>query len=179
VFATEGPLPRRTDLAKVAPNARIMDGLGVFLAIGRAESLDALAAGAIFERYFEAIGLPPALRDGPAEVASYLAPPKGLWLARERGRVVGAIALRPLAARPGACEIKRLYVEPDARGRGVAHRLLDVLEDAARAAGYAQAYLDTRADLTSALAFYERRGYRTCARYNDNPEATHFLRREL
>jgi ribosomal protein S18 acetylase RimI-like enzyme len=156
-----------------------MDDLPVSPAISRAGPLDAPAAGAIFERYFDAIGLPPALRDGPAELASYLAPPGGLWLARENGRVVGAIALRPLAARPGACEIKRLYVEPDARGRAVAHRLLDALESAARAAGYVQAYLDSRADLTAALAFYERRGYRACDRYNDNPEATHFLRREL
>jgi ribosomal protein S18 acetylase RimI-like enzyme len=156
-----------------------MDDLHGSPAIGRAGPLDALAAGAIFERYFDAIGLPAALRDGPAEVASYLAPPKGLWLAREHGRVVGSIAFRPLAARPGACEIKRLYVEPDVRGRSVAHRLLDALEDAASAAGYARAYLDTRADLTAALAFYERRGYRACDRYNENPEATHFLRREL
>jgi ribosomal protein S18 acetylase RimI-like enzyme len=156
-----------------------MDDIPVPITIERAGPPDAPAVGAIFERYFDAIGLPGALRDGPAEVASYLAPPKGVWLARRRGRVVGAIALRPLAARPGACEIKRLYVEPDARGRAVAHRLLDALESAARAAGYAHAYLDSRADLTAALAFYERRGYRACERYNDNPEATHFLRRAL
>ncbi len=156
-----------------------MDERTVPATIERAGPLDAAAAGAIFERYFEAIGLPPGLRDAPAEVASYLVPPKGLWLARERGRVVGAIALRPLDARPGACEVKRLFVDPGARGRGIAHGLLDALERAARSAGYAAAYLDTRADLVAALAFYERRGYRPCERYNDNPEATHFLYREL
>jgi ribosomal protein S18 acetylase RimI-like enzyme len=156
-----------------------MDDRRVPPTIDRAGPRDAAAAGAIFERYFEAIGLPRELRDGPVEVASYLVAPKGLWLARERGRVVGAIACRPLDGRPAACEVKRLYVEPDARGRGIAHLLLDALECAARAAGYAQAYLDSRADLTAALAFYERRGYRPCERYNDNPEATHFLRRAL
>lgn len=156
-----------------------MDGREDPVEIGRAGPLDGPAVAAILERYFDAIELPPEHRDDPAEIASYLVPPRGLWLARQGGRVLGAIALRPLAGHAGACEIKRLFVEPEARGRAIAHRLLDALEDAARTAGYARAYLDSREDLTAALAFYERRGYRRCERYNDNPEATHFLRREL
>lgn len=147
--------------------------------IARATEGELAEASRILGAYFDAIGLPAALRDGPGDIAVYVRGPGALWLARRAGQTVGVIGLRPLAAIARACEIKRLYVDPAYRGHGIADALLDTLEAAALAQGYSDAYLDTRDDLRTAIAFYRRRGYETCDRYNDNPEATTFMRRAL
>ena len=147
--------------------------------ISRASERDLDDASRILTAYFDAIELRPTLRDQREDIAAYLREPGGMWLARHAGGVVGVIGLRPLATIAGACEIKRLYVDPGHRGRGVADALLDAVEEAAVARGYTHAYLDTRGDLQAAIAFYRRRGYETCERYNDNPEATTFMRRRF
>jgi GNAT superfamily N-acetyltransferase len=68
-------------------------------------------------------------------------------------------------------EIKRMYVLPDARGRGAARALLGALEDAARALGYARVRLDTGDSQPHALALYTGAGYAAIADYNGNPYA--------
>lgn len=111
----------------------------------------------------DAPGLPKA---GPAE----LGPPGGLFLVGYRdGRPVAGGGFKRLP--DGACEIKRMYVVPDARRSGVARALLGALEDAARAHGYLLARLDTGARQPHAQAFYESVGYRRVANFNDNPAA--------
>ena len=146
------------------------------ITITRANEGDLVDASRILTAYFDAIGLPSAIRDKPEDVSAYLREPGGMWFARHAREVVGVIGLRPLATIADACEVKRLYVDPGHRGRGVAGALLDALEATAVARGYAVAYLDTRADLHAAIAFYRHRGYVVCERYNDNPEATNFMR---
>ena len=79
----------------------------------------------------------------------------------------------------GACEIKRMYVVPEARGQGVARELLHALEDAARGLGYAIARLDTGPRQAHAQAFYEREGYRPVGNFNANPVATYFGEKQL
>jgi GNAT superfamily N-acetyltransferase len=81
---------------------------------------------------------------------------------------------------PGpAGEIKRLFVRPEYRGLGVALRLLQTLEQFARSQNTKWLYLDTKDDLKDAIAFYLRNGYTACTRYNDNPQATKFMRKQL
>jgi hypothetical protein len=53
------------------------------------------------------------------------------------------------------------------------------MEGYAREMGWAWVYLDSKDDLREALRIYLRRGYVRCDRYNDNPQATVFLRKEL
>jgi GNAT superfamily N-acetyltransferase len=60
------------------------------------------------------------------------------WLG---SRPVGCAALRPME--PGVAEFKRLYVEPDARGRGIARLLLIALESKARDLGYTAVRVET------------------------------------
>jgi GNAT superfamily N-acetyltransferase len=71
-----------------------------------------------------------------------------------------------------ACEIKRMYVVPEARGRGHASRLLQALEDEARRMGYAIARLDTGVHQPAAQAMYERAGYAPIGNFNANPFAS-------
>jgi len=56
---------------------------------------------------------------------------------------------------------------------------MDALEAHARERGYTELFLDTKDDLLAAIRFYERRGYKRVPRYNDNPQATIFMRRVL
>jgi GNAT superfamily N-acetyltransferase len=73
---------------------------------------------------------------------------------------------------PGACEIKRMYVVPTARGRGLAKALLVALEDHARGLGYALVRLDTGPKQPAAQAMYERAGYAPIGNFNANPFAS-------
>lgn len=79
----------------------------------------------------------------------------------------------------GTAEIKRMYVLPEARGRGAARALLAALEDAARELGYARIRLDTGRDQPHARALYESAGYRSIPDYNANPYASYWGEREL
>jgi putative acetyltransferase len=71
---------------------------------------------------------------------------------------VGCGALRLLGG--GAAELKRMYVRPAARRQGVAQRITEALEAAARARGCDIARVETSVDLPEAIAFYQRAGYR-------------------
>jgi GNAT superfamily N-acetyltransferase len=147
--------------------------MGIF--VERAQLADLARASEIVTEYYDAVVV--VLRD--ETLLPYLEAGSGLWLAREGDTTAGCIALRPLLAIEGACEVKRLYVRPAQRGRGLAALLLDALHEYALASGYRAAYLDTKDDLVTAIRFYERRGYAPCSRYNDNPQATVFMRRAL
>jgi len=68
-------------------------------------------------------------------------------------------------------EVKRMWVEPSARGRGLASRLLAFLEQTAAASGRPLVRLDTNPVLLEAIALYRKAGYRDIERYNDNPYA--------
>ncbi len=78
-----------------------------------------------------------------------------------------------------SCEIKRMYVIPAARGRGVARVLLAALEDRARELGYAIARLDTGPRQPASQHLYESAGYVTIPNFNANPMATYFGEKRL
>jgi GNAT superfamily N-acetyltransferase len=84
--------------------------------------------------------------------------------------VVCAGGIKRLSERCG--EIKRMYVVPGQRGRGVARALLGALEDAARELGYDTVRLDTGTHQPHALALYLDAGYRPIPDYNDNRAAS-------
>jgi ribosomal protein S18 acetylase RimI-like enzyme len=146
--------------------------------VRRATRADEAAAWAIVDEYNRALDI--VVRDDPETFRKYLDGPGALWLAEAAGEVVGCVVLRPLPeVGEGACEVKRLYVRPAQRGTGLSEALMDALETFARDAGYAAVYLDTKDDLHAAIRFYDRRGYERIPRYNDNPQATIFMRRTL
>lgn len=136
------------------------------------------AALAIIEEYYEAVHV--VQRDEPGSLQRLIeSPPSGLWLAYLGVEVVGCVVLRKLESIPRAGECKRLYVKPSARGQRIADKLLDAQEAFAAAEGIEWIYLDTYDDLAAAIALYRRRGYERCERYNDNPQATLFMRKRV
>ncbi len=116
---------------------------------------------------------------GPAE----LAPPGGAFIVGWRaGEAVCCGGIKRLPAEAGAgpaCEIKKMFVAPAARGQGVARALLHALEDLGRQMGYTAARLDTGWRQPHAQRLYESAGYRAIANFNANPVATFFGEKAL
>ncbi|HET7844811.1 MAG TPA: GNAT family N-acetyltransferase [Xanthomonadales bacterium] len=115
---------------------------------------------------------------GPSAAPADFAPPNGvLLLARRDGIAIGCGGLKALGAAVG--EIKRMWIAPEARGLGLARRLLAALEDEARAKGLHIVRLDTHRVLEEARALYARNGYAEIAAYNDNPYAHHWFEKRI
>jgi N-acetylglutamate synthase-like GNAT family acetyltransferase len=111
--------------------------------------------------------------------ASEYAPPGGAFiLAEDAGQYLGCIGLRRLSADSG--EIKRLYIVPAARGRGLGRVLVERVLAVARALGYRSVFLDTLPFMKEAQALYSALGFRPTTAYRFNPiEGSAFLRLDL
>lgn len=105
-----------------------------------------------------------------ASLPGKYAPPEGrLLLARHNGAAVGCGALRQLG--PGICEMKRLYVRPQFRGRRLGLKLATMLIDEARLIGYERMRLDTIPDkMPDAYRMYRRLGFYEIPAYCANPQ---------
>jgi GNAT superfamily N-acetyltransferase len=115
----------------------------------------------------------------PSATPADFAPPHGAFLVGfdEDGAPVCAGGVKRLD--DATAEIKRMYVVPSARGRGVARVLLGALEDAARDLGYATVRLDTGPRQAHAQALYESAGYRSIGNFNANPLASYWGEKPL
>lgn len=116
--------------------------------------------------------------DEMAGLPGKYAPPSGeLFLARQAADAVplGIVAVRQLPShRSGAehsriAELKRMYVRPDARGRGIGLALGRGAVEFARSAGYEQIWLDSEPEFLPAIAVYRKLGFIDIPRYNDDP----------
>ncbi|GAQ64975.1 putative acetyltransferase [Streptomyces scabiei] len=117
-------------------------------------------------------------REVGADTGAYLAPPDGVLLvARYGGEPVGTAGVRLTDA--ATAELKRVFLLPQARGRGGAGLLVTAAEDAARALGAERIVLDTRGDLVEARALYARLGYEESAPHNDHAYAEHWFAKRL
>ena len=98
----------------------------------------------------------------------YSAPVGALYIAFYNATPVGCIALQPLREAK-TCEMKRLYVVPDARKIGVGDALVQALLLEAQRLGYTTMKLDTLERLQAALKLYVKYGFETVTAYYDNP----------
>lgn len=80
---------------------------------------------------------------------------------------------------PGVVEIKRMWLRPDVRGRGLGKFLLKHLENRARALGGRRVILGVNAELVEACGLYRASGYEPVERFEDNPHITHFFGKQL
>jgi DNA-binding MarR family transcriptional regulator/GNAT superfamily N-acetyltransferase len=104
----------------------------------------------------------------PLSDAPRYRPPHGAFLiAWSDDLPIGTVSLRPLE--PGIAEVKRLWVDPMARGQGLARRLMRAIEDRARNMGFSSVRLDTNSALTAAVALYRATGWVDIAPYTSPP----------
>ncbi|MFO1350827.1 MAG: GNAT family N-acetyltransferase [Gammaproteobacteria bacterium] len=134
---------------------------------------DLAAVRRLFEEYAASLGVDLGFQGFERELANLpgaYAPPAGrLLLAWREAAVVGCVGLRPLAG--ADCEMKRLYVQPTARGQRAGQRLVECLIGEARAMGYARILLDTLPTMAAAQALYVSLGFREIPAYCFNPIA--------
>jgi GNAT superfamily N-acetyltransferase len=168
-----------SDLTEKPRNNRKMEmPKGEKITILKASAEHAADALALIEEYYETVDV--AARDSRAALLEMLSDPDyAVWVAYDGEQAAGCILYRPLRQRPSSGEMKRLYVRPAFRGRGIALLLLEAIENFARSRNDRWLYLDTKDDLIEAQRFYKRQGYQACERYNDNPQATIFMRKAL
>jgi GNAT superfamily N-acetyltransferase len=151
------------------------------LAVTR-ERADSALAAALLDRYSAELAarFPGGFDPGDADTAavSELTPPRGaLFVARLDGRAVGCGGIRTLDE--AAAEVKRMWVDPGARRRGVGRALLGALEGEGHALGAGRIRLDTSRHLDEAVALYRSSGYIEIAAYNTNPYAAHWFEKVL
>lgn len=110
--------------------------------------------------------------------ASDMMAPRGAFLVAYGGQVpLGCVGLK--GTDKGYAEIKRLWVAPDARGTGMARRLMDAVEQRARELGIALLRLDTNSALPEAVALYRNSGWTEIERFNDDPYPDFFFEKRL
>lgn len=162
-------------------------------------SVDIAAARTLIREYAQFLGADLSFQRFEEELAGLpgkYAPPHGelllAWVPRETSRAgsgkasgsrpngsrragrdsrglvpAGCVAVRGLSSR--ICEMKRLFVRPAYRGLGLGRILAERIIDEARALGYTRMRLDTLERLESAVALYERLGFKRIPAYYDNP----------
>jgi ribosomal protein S18 acetylase RimI-like enzyme len=145
------------------------------LRIAQASSGEQIAiARELFLEYAASLGFSLCFQGFDREVANlpgdYAPPPGRLLLAESDGQPAGCVALHALAG--DICEMKRLYLRPAFRGKGIGRALAEAVIREARAIGYAHMRLDTiEPVMREAVALYRALGFREIAPYRPNPIA--------
>ncbi len=162
-----------------------MEGLKLELAYDRPAEV-----GELFKEYTD------MLIEGNSEFAEYLkiqkydkeledpaskyGMPEGrLYLAYVDEKLAGCVGLKKLDEN-GCCELKRMYVRPQFRGKKMGEKLLEVILNDAKEIGYKAMLLDTLPFLKSAIKMYQRRGFYEIPCYNDSPiDTTIYMKIDL
>lgn len=125
----------------------------------------------IFREYADSLGFDLCFQEFEKELASlpgdYAPPPGRLYLAMEGTHAAGCIGLRKIS--PDTCEMKRLYVRPLYRGKGIGRDLARAVIGEARKIGYRRMVLDTLPPMKRAIALYYTLGFKLTASYRENP----------
>jgi putative acetyltransferase len=137
----------------------------------------------LFLEYAKSLGFSLCFQNFENELASLpggYAPPEGrLLLVEYEGRLAGCVALHKLE--PLVCEMKRLYLRPQFRGKGLGRALADRIIAEAHQIGYRSMRLDTvEPVMKDAVAMYRRLGFKEIAPYCANPiEGALYMELEL
>ena len=132
---------------------------------------DCAQARQLVEEYAASLNLDLSFQDFAHEIehltSEYAAPAGAFLVAEENGAFFGCVAVRQFAH--GVGEVKRLYVTPAARGRGVGRLLAEGIVAAAKQLGYTRLLLDTLPLMKEAHSLYVSLGFKPTAPYRFNP----------
>jgi len=140
--------------------------------IKQAQTPGEIAAVRLLFREYEAfLGVDLCFQNFEDELASlpgkYAPPDGGLLIALSKDNTLGCVAMRRMDAE--TCEMKRLFVKPEARGTGLGKQLAQEIIALARERDYSVMRLDTLDRLAEAMCLYEAIGFRQTDPYYDNP----------
>jgi putative acetyltransferase len=126
----------------------------------------------LFKEYEGWLGINLCFQNFEKELANlpgeYVPPDGRLLLAFENNKVAGCIALRRIGE--DVCEMKRLFVRSDFRGKGLGRKLVDAITAEAKEIGYQKIRLDTLPPkMNQAIALYRSLGFREIEPYYPNP----------
>lgn len=140
----------------------------------------------LFREYEQGLGVSLCFQNFEEELrrlpGDYAEPHGALLIGHFDGEVAGCCALRRATKGPyqNAAELKRLFVRPDFRGRGVARKLVMEILRRAKDKGYEVILLDTLKSMTEAQALYVALGFEEIPAYYPNPEAgTKYMKLDL
>jgi ribosomal protein S18 acetylase RimI-like enzyme len=137
---------------------------------------------ALLRQYEAGLGISLFFQEFETEIATlpgaYVPPGGQIIVARDLAgaRLLGCVAVRPAPPDPEACEMKRLYVHPDARGTGLGRHLATSIMAEARRLGYRRMVLDTLPWLREAQTLYRSLGFRQTGTRGTNPTVLLFER---
>ena len=125
----------------------------------------------LFKEYAKSLGFDLSFQDFKKELADLpgdYAPPFGcILLAKDKEQITGCVALRKMDE--NICEMKRLYVRKDFRGKGIGKELSVAIIENAREMGYTYMRLDTVPAMKQAIALYQSLGFKEIQPYRYNP----------
>ena len=153
------------------------------LKIIQADSEEQLSQGReLLREYAASLGFDLHFQEFKKEVAEFpgeYSPPQGRFLlAQEDEKTAGCVALRRISQ--GICEMKRLYVRPEFRGKALGRKLAEAVIEEARRMGYERMRLDTVPFMKAAIALYLSLGFKEIKSYRFNPiEGAKFMELDL
>lgn len=124
---------------------------------------------------------------GDAEVddmyLAYPAPASAFFVLEQDGKIQGCGGMGPLVdGEPGVCELRKMYFTADVRGAGLGSRLLEIILDSARQAGYTSCYLETIDSMDKARQLYLKYGFESINKPLGNTghgSCNHFMKMDL
>ncbi len=168
---TESPRPLNSAISSAFSASSAVRGLSIL----HAESPEQIAnARELFLGYAQSLGFSLCFQNFDKELAGlpgdYVPPEGRLLLVECESQLAGCVALHKLE--PGICEMKRLYLRPQFRGRGLGRVLAERIIAEARQIGYRRMRLDTvEPVMKDAVAMYRKLGFKEIASYCPNPIA--------
>jgi carbonic anhydrase len=137
-----------------------------------------------FRNYAAWLGVDLSFQNFDQEMASlpgaYSAPQGRLFFAEVNGQPAGCVGVRPLVDSDGVCEMKRLYVDPQFRGKSVGRALALAAIKTAKDIGYRKLLIDTMPSMRMAAKLYRELGFTEAPNYYQTPvEGTMFLALDL
>ena len=125
----------------------------------------------LFREYEKYLGFDLCFQDFETELANLpgvYAPPEGcMLLAKYNNKIAGCVTLKKIGE--GVCEMKRLYVRPDFRGKAIGRKLSEAIIAEARRIGYKKMRLDSLQRLKEAITLYRSMGFKEIKPYVFNP----------
>jgi len=129
------------------------------------------SARELIREYSASLGIDLSFQNFEREMAEfpadYARPDGRVLVAVEGGETVGVVGLRRLSGK--VCELKRMYVRPEFRGKGIGRKLAKRAIKEARDIGYVRMRLDTLSRLKEAVSLYDSLGFKEIAPYTVNP----------